>query len=52
MVVACGATLAYTGEAAGSVIYYVVVLTITGAVGAFVYRVWSGSCAYRSLSAG
>jgi len=25
MVVACGATLAYTGEAAGSVIYYVVV---------------------------
>jgi len=38
MVVACGATLAYTGEAAGSVIYYVVVLTITGAVGAFVYR--------------
>jgi diguanylate cyclase (GGDEF)-like protein len=38
MIIACGATLAYTGEVAASVIYYVVVLTITGAVGAFVYR--------------
>jgi len=38
MIIACGATLAYTGQDAASLIYYVVVLTITGAVGAFVYR--------------
>src|SRR3569833_1288791 len=38
MIVACGVTLAYTGQAAASLIYYVVVLTITGTVGAFVYR--------------
>ena len=37
MIIACGATLAYTGGPAASVIYYVVVLTITGAVGAIVY---------------
>ncbi len=37
MIIACGATLAYTGEAAAFTIYYVVVLTITGAVGALVY---------------
>jgi diguanylate cyclase (GGDEF)-like protein len=38
MVIAHGATLAYTGEPPTSILYYVVVLTITGAVGAFVYR--------------
>jgi diguanylate cyclase (GGDEF)-like protein len=38
MVVAHGATLAYVGEPLEDVVYYVVVLTITGAVGAFVYR--------------
>src|SRR5215470_13663227 len=38
MIIAHGATLAYVGEPPASVIYYVVVLTITGAVGAFVYR--------------
>ena len=38
MVVACGVALAYEGEPLASVIYYVVVLTITGTVGAFVYR--------------
>jgi diguanylate cyclase (GGDEF)-like protein len=38
MIVACGTTLVYAGEDSASVIYYVVVLTITGAVGAFVYR--------------
>jgi diguanylate cyclase (GGDEF)-like protein len=38
MIVAHGATLAYVGQPIDSVIYYVVVLTITGAVGAFVYR--------------
>jgi diguanylate cyclase (GGDEF)-like protein len=38
MIIAHGATLAYIGEPPGSVIYYIVVLTITGAVGAFVYR--------------
>lgn len=38
MIITCGATLAYTGLDAASLIYYVVVLTITGAVGAFVYR--------------
>lgn len=37
MIIASGATLAYTGEPPPSVVYYVVVLTITGAVGAFVY---------------
>jgi diguanylate cyclase (GGDEF)-like protein len=37
MIIASGATLAYTGEPSGSVVYYVVVLSITGAVGAFVY---------------
>ena len=38
MIGAHGAALAYLGEAAGSIAYYVSVLTITGAVGAFVYR--------------
>jgi diguanylate cyclase (GGDEF)-like protein len=38
MIIAHGATLAYVGEPAATVVYYVVVLTITGAVGAFVYR--------------
>jgi diguanylate cyclase (GGDEF)-like protein len=38
MIIAHGATLAYVGEPPASIIYYVVVLTITGAVGAFVYR--------------
>lgn len=38
MIITCGATLAYTGLDAASLIYYVIVLTITGAVGAFVYR--------------
>jgi diguanylate cyclase (GGDEF)-like protein len=38
MIIAFGATLAATGQAAAAVIYYVVVLSITGAVGAFVYR--------------
>jgi diguanylate cyclase (GGDEF)-like protein len=38
MVIACGAALAYDGEPLASVIYYVVVLTVTGTVGAFVYR--------------
>jgi diguanylate cyclase (GGDEF)-like protein len=38
MVIAHGATLAYIGEPMGSVVYYVAVLTITGTVGAFVYR--------------
>jgi diguanylate cyclase (GGDEF)-like protein len=38
MIIACGATLAYVGEPTESVVYYVVVLTISGAVGAFVYR--------------
>jgi diguanylate cyclase (GGDEF)-like protein len=38
MIVAHGATLAYVGEPTESVIYYVSVLTITAAVGAFVYR--------------
>ena len=37
MIITCGATLAYTGGPAASVIYYVVVLTITGTVGAVVY---------------
>ena len=37
MIIACGATLVYTGGPAASVIYYVVVLTITGTVGAIVY---------------
>jgi hypothetical protein len=37
MIIASGATLAYTGEPAASIIYYVVVLSITGAVGAFAY---------------
>lgn len=37
MIVAHGTTLAYAGEPAESVIYYVTVLTITAAVGAFVY---------------
>jgi diguanylate cyclase (GGDEF)-like protein len=36
-IIASGATLAYTGQPGLSVIYYVVVLTVTGAVGAFVY---------------
>ena len=38
MIIACGATLAFTGHDGPSTIYYSVVLTITGAVGAFVYR--------------
>ena len=38
MILAHGATLAYVGEPTESVIYYVSVLTITAAVGAFVYR--------------
>ncbi len=38
MVVAHGAALAYAGESAGSVAYYVAVLTITGGVGAIAYR--------------
>lgn len=38
MIIAFGATLAATGQDVASVIYYVVVLSITGAVGAFVFR--------------
>lgn len=38
MIVAHGATLAYKGQPTESVIYYVSVLTITAAVGAFVYN--------------
>jgi diguanylate cyclase (GGDEF)-like protein len=38
MIIAHGATLAYVGAPPAEVIYYVVVLTITGTVGAFVYR--------------
>jgi diguanylate cyclase (GGDEF)-like protein len=38
MIVAHGATLAYRGQPTESVIYYVSVLTITAAVGAFVYN--------------
>jgi diguanylate cyclase (GGDEF)-like protein len=38
MIISCGATLAFTGEPLASTLYYIVVLTITGAVGAFVYR--------------
>jgi diguanylate cyclase (GGDEF)-like protein len=38
MIIAFGATLAATGQDVASVTYYVVVLSITGAVGAFVYR--------------
>jgi len=38
MIIACGATLAFARHDAASAIYYSVVLTITGAVGAFVYR--------------
>jgi diguanylate cyclase (GGDEF)-like protein len=38
MIITCGATLAFTGHDAAAAIYYSVVLTITGAVGAFVYR--------------
>ena len=38
MIIACGATLAFAGHDAASAIYYSAVLTITGAVGAFVYR--------------
>ena len=38
MILAHGATLAYVGEPTESVVYYVSVLTITAAVGAFVYR--------------
>jgi len=38
MIITCGATLAYTGQDVASLIYHVVVLSITGAVGAFVYR--------------
>jgi len=38
MIIAHGAALGYLGEAAASIAYYVSVLTITGAVGAFVYR--------------
>jgi diguanylate cyclase (GGDEF)-like protein len=38
MIIAHGATLAYVKEPIDSIVYYVVVLTITGAVGAFVYR--------------
>lgn len=38
MVIAHGATLAYSGDPPSTIIYCVVVLTISGAVGAFVYR--------------
>jgi len=38
MIVAHAATLAYIGQAATTVIYFLLVLTITGATGAFVYR--------------
>jgi diguanylate cyclase (GGDEF)-like protein len=38
MIIAHGATLAYVGEPSASIVYYVVVLAISGAVGAFVYR--------------
>ena len=38
MILAHGTTLAYAGEPPESVIYYTCVLTITAAVGAFVYR--------------
>jgi diguanylate cyclase (GGDEF)-like protein len=38
MIIAFGATLAATGQDIAAVSYYVVVLSITGAVGAFVYR--------------
>jgi diguanylate cyclase (GGDEF)-like protein len=38
MIIAHGATLAYVGEPPASIVYYIIVLTITGAVGAFVYR--------------
>jgi diguanylate cyclase (GGDEF)-like protein len=38
MIIAHGATLAYRGQPTESVIYYVGVLTITAAVGAFVYN--------------
>lgn len=37
MIIAHGATLAYIGEPLEAVAYYVVVLTITGSVGAFAY---------------
>jgi len=38
MIITCGAMLAFTGHDAASAIYYSLVLSITGAVGAFVYR--------------
>jgi len=38
MIIAHGATLAYVGHSTESVVYYVTVLTITTAVGAFAYR--------------
>jgi diguanylate cyclase (GGDEF)-like protein len=38
MIIACGATLAYEGQDAAFISYHVVVLMITGAVGAFAYR--------------
>jgi diguanylate cyclase (GGDEF)-like protein len=38
MIVAHGTTLAHLGQPAASVAYYVSVLTVTSAVGAFVYR--------------
>src|ERR1700759_1977726 len=38
MIVAHAVTLAYAGASATSVVYYVVVLMITGAVGAFAYH--------------
>jgi diguanylate cyclase (GGDEF)-like protein len=38
MIIAFGATLAATGQDIAAIVYYVVVLSITGAVGAFVYR--------------
>jgi diguanylate cyclase (GGDEF)-like protein len=38
MIIACGATMAFTGQDFATLIYYSVVLTITGTVGAFVYR--------------
>lgn len=38
MIVAHGATLAYIGQPATTVIYFVLVLTITGTTGAFVYK--------------
>jgi diguanylate cyclase (GGDEF)-like protein len=38
LIIAHGTALAYLGQPGASVAYYVIVLSITGAVGAFVYR--------------